>query len=175
MNFKKLKTTTALSAIAGSILFYHASTSEAQTTSSAVLAVSASIASSCTISAAALGFGAYVDGANSTSSANITATCTNGTGYTILFNDTPDSAGIYRIYSGGATSATTSLFLESSFGATSGFSLAITNTANAISGTGNGSAQTIPIYGKIASGQITIASRVSGAYSRNLTLNLVYS
>ena len=172
---KKLKTTTALSVIASTLVFYHASTSVAQSvTSTATLAVSASIASSCTISTTGLSFGTYASGAATTGSATITATCTNGTGYTILFNEASDgtTAGTYRIYSGGTTSASSSLFLEASFGATSGFSLPITNSLNAISGTGNGSAQTLTLYGNIASGQTT---KVTGSFSRNLTLNLVYS
>ena len=170
---KKLKTTTALSVIASTLVFYHAATSVAQSvTSTATLAVSASIASSCSISTTAMSFGAYASGADTSGTATITATCTNGTGYTILFNETPDTTGIYRIYSGGTTTSTASLYLETSFGATSGYTLAITNAANAISGTGNGSAQTLTLYGKIASGQ---TSKVSGAFSRNLTLNLVYS
>ena len=170
---KKLKTTTALSVIASTLVFYHAATSVAQSvTSTATLAVSASIASSCSISTTAMSFGAYASGADTSGTATITATCTNGTGYTILFNETPDTTGIYRIYSGGTTTSTASLYLEASFGATSGYTLAITNAANAISGTGNGSAQTLTLYGKIASGQTT---KVSGSFSRNLTLNLVYS
>lgn len=172
---KKLKTTTALSVIASTLVFYHAATSVAQSvTSTATLAVSATIASSCSISTTGLSFGAYASGAATTGTATITATCTNGTGYTILFNEASDgtTAGTYRIYSGGTTSTTSSLFLEASFGATSGFTLPITNSLNAITGNGNGSAQTITLYGNIASGQTT---KVSGSFSRNLTLNLVYS
>jgi spore coat protein U-like protein len=175
MNYKKLKTTTALSAIAGSILFYHASIAEAQaTTSTAVLTVSASIASSCTITTTGLSFGTYASGAATTGSATITATCTNGTAYTILFNEASDgtTAGTYRIYSAGTVSATSSLFLEASFGSTSGFTSKITDTLNAITGTGNGSAQTITLYGNLASGQ---TGKVATAFSRNLTLNLVYN
>jgi len=172
---KKLKTTTALSVIASTLVFYHASTSIAQSvTSTATLAVSATIASSCTISTTTLSFGAYASGAATNGTATITATCTNGTGYTILFNEASDgtTAGTYRIYSGGTTSASSSLFLEASFGATSGFTLPITNSLNAITGNGNGSAQTITLYGNIASNQ---TGKVTGAFSRNLTLNLVYS
>ena len=177
LSFKNLKTRTALSCLTGAVLFYSATGSDvaAQTTSTATITVSASIAASCTITTAPLAFGTYnPGGADTTGTATITATCTNGTAYTINFNDTPDgvTSGTYKLYSAGTSAAATSLWLEASFGATSGFTNSITNgNTYTISGTGNGSAQSKTLYGKIASGQ---TGRVATAFSQTLTLNLVY-
>ena len=176
LSFKNLKTRTALSCLTGAVLFYSATGSDvaAQTTSTATITVSASIAASCTITTADLSFGTYNPSADTTGNATITATCTNGTAYTINFNDATDgvTTGTYKLYSAGTSAAATSLWLEASFGATSGFTNLITNgNTYTISGTGNGSAQSKTLYGKIATGQ---TGRVATAFSKILTLNLVY-
>jgi len=176
LSLKNLKTTTALSCLTGAVLFYSATGSDvaAQTTSTATITVSASIAASCTITTADLGFGTYNPSADSTGTATITATCTNGTPYNINFNDASDgvNTGTYKLYSAGTSASATSLWLEASFGATSGFTNLITNgNTYTISGTGNGSAQSKTLYGKILAGQ---TGRVSTSFSKIMTLNLVY-
>jgi len=176
LSLKNLKTTTALSCLTGAVLFYSATGSDvaAQTTSTATITVSASIAASCTITTANLSFGTYNPSADSTGTATITATCTNGTPYNINFSTAPDGATTdnYKLYSAGISASASSLWLEASFGATAGFTNLITNgNTYTISGTGNGSAQSKTLYGKIATGQ---TGRVATSFSQTLTLNLVY-
>jgi len=176
LSLKNLKTTTALSCLTGAVLFYSATGSDvaAQTTSTATITVSATIAATCTITTANLSFGTYNPSADSTGNATITATCTNGTPYNINFSSAPDgvTTDTYKLYSAGTSAAASSLWLEASFGATSGFTNPITNgNTYTISGTGNGSAQSKTLYGKIATGQ---TGRVATSFSKIMTLNLVY-
>jgi spore coat protein U-like protein len=144
-------------------------------TSTATITVSASIASSCTITTGNMAFGAYDSGATSSATATIAANCTNGTPYNIYFNETSDGpvAGAYKLYAGGSSaSGQSSDFLNVVFGATSGFSNIITNgTTYTISGTGTGSSVDKTLYGRIASGQ---TGKSATSISMNLTLNLVY-
>jgi spore coat protein U-like protein len=176
LNKQFLKSTTALTLLTGALFINSDFSLNAQAaTSTATITVSASIASSCTITTGNMSFGAYDSGLTSSATATIATNCTNGTPFNIYFNETTDgpTAGAYKLYTaGGLASGQASDYLEAVFGATSGFSLIITNgNTVTISGTGTGALVNKTLYGRIASGQ---TGKSATSFSRNLTLNLVY-
>ena len=160
------KSTTALTCLIGSLIISSESGMSATTTTGQMVA-SSSVAASCTISAASMTFAAYT-GTTISATSVITANCTNGTSYTISFNDTA-TGGIYYL-----TNTTTGLTdsgnrLEAGF--TNG-TTAMTAGAATITGTGTGSSATPgTITGTILLNQ---TGKTAGTYSKSMTLNLVY-
>ena len=160
------KSTTALTCLIGSLIISSESGMAVVTTTGQMVA-SSSVAASCTISAGTMTFAAYT-GTTISATSVITSNCTNGTSYTISFNDAA-TGGIYYL-----TNSTTGLTdsgnrLEAGF--TNG-TTAMTAGAATITGTGTGSSATPgTITGSIASGQ---TGKTAGTYSKSMTLNLVY-
>jgi spore coat protein U-like protein len=161
------KSTTALTCLISALIITSES-ARAQTTTTGSMAVSSSVASSCTISAASMTFAAYA-GSLITANSVITSNCTNGTTYTISFNDTPTSSPKYYLVRSGGSASVTSDVLEVTF--TNGVSTMI-NGAATITGTGTGSSATAgTITGTIAASQ---TGKTAGTFSKTMTLNLVY-
>ncbi len=74
---------------------------KAQTTTTGSMVVSTSVSASCTIAADTMTFAAYAQ-SEITATSVITANCTNGTAYTISFNDTLlDSGSAYYLLRSG--------------------------------------------------------------------------
>jgi spore coat protein U-like protein len=119
-----------------------------------------------------MSFGAYTNSAI-TSSTNVIVNCTNGTTYTISFNDTPPSTpGSPKYLLANTTSGLESNTLEITF--KNAANQTMTNGAATITGTGTGSAVTLSgaITGTIAAGQLS--GKPAGTYSTTMTLNIVY-
>jgi spore coat protein U-like protein len=113
-------------------------------------------------------FAAYTSSLITATSA-ISVNCTNGTTYTVSFNDTPDTGSIYYLVRSGGTSATASDRIEVTF--TNGVST-MTNAAATITGTGTGSSAAAgTITGTIAGSQ---TGKTAGSFSKTMTLNLAY-
>jgi len=171
---KKAKTTTALTCLIGTMLFTQNAESQLTTTTGS-LVVSTSVASTCTVAAGAMTFAAYAQ-STITAFSTVTVNCTNGTTYTVSFNDTPPGIGqgassgsVYFLVRSGGSSATSSDRLEVSF--TNGSST-MTNAAATITGTGTGSSSAAgTITGTIAGSQ---TGKTAGSYSQTITLNIVY-
>ena len=128
--------------------------------------------SSCSVSAENMNFAAYT-GSLITATSTVSVECTNGTGYSISFNDTPDAAPAYYLVRVGGNSATASDRLNVIFTNTAGSTM--TNGAATISGTGTGigsSAVAGTITGTMAAGQ---TGKTAGSYSKIMTLNIVYN
>ena len=161
------KTTTALTCLLGALII-STNNSKALSTTTGSMVTSASIASTCTVSAATMAFGAY-DGNLATATSVVTANCTNGTTYNISFNDTPDATPAYYLVRSGGASTTLADRLNVTF--TNGVST-MTNAAATISGTGTGSSATAgTITGTIAASQ---TGKTAGTFSKTMTLNIVY-
>jgi len=161
------KSTTALTCLIGSLIISSESGMSATTTTGQMVA-SSSIAASCTISAGAMSFVAFTNTTISATSV-ITANCTNGTSYTISFNDAATAGGLYYLTNTTTGLTDTNNRLEASF--TNG-TTAMTAGAATITSTGTGSTATPgTITGTIATGQ---TGKTSGTYSKSMTLNLVY-
>ena len=161
------KSTTALTCLIGSLII-SSEYGMAVTTTTGSMIASGSVASTCTVSGATMSFAAYT-GSQITASSVITANCTNGTTYTISFNDTPDSTPAYYLVRSTGSSANASDRLEVTF--TNGVST-MTNGAATITGTGTGSSATAgTITGTMAASQ---SVKTAGSYSKTMTLNIVY-
>ena len=162
------KSTTALTCLVGALII--SSDLGAQTTTTGSMIASGSVASTCTVSGATMAFAAY-EANTITATSVITANCTNGTTYTISFNDTPDSAPTkYYLVRSGGSSATASDRLEVTF--TNAAGATMTNGAATITGTGTGSSAAAgTITGTMAASQ---TGKTAGSYSKTMTLNIVY-
>ena len=136
-------------------------------TATTTFQVTATVAASCTISATNLAFGNYtlaqLDGTST-----ITATCTNGTTYTVGLD-----AGTFS----GATTLTRKMTGPSAGGLA--YSLysdtsRTTNWGNAsgtwVSGTGTGAAQTLTVYGRIPANQTASL----GSYSDTVPVTITF-
>ena len=161
------KSTTALTCLVGTLII--SSDLRAQTTTTGSMIASGSVASTCTVSGASMAFAAYT-ASEITATSVITANCTNGTTYTISFNETPDVTSKYYLVRSGGSSATAGDRLEVSF--KNGAGATMTNAAATITGTGTGSAATAgTITGTMAASQ---TGKTAGSYSKTMTLNIVY-
>ena len=162
------KSTTALTCLVG-VLIISSDFGLAQTTTTGSMIASGSVASTCTVSGSTMAFAAYSN-TQITATSVITANCTNGTTYTISFNDTPDSVTKYYLVRSGGSSATASDRLEVTF--TNAAGATMTNGAATITGTGTGSSAAAgTITGTMAASQ---TGKTAGSYSKTMTLNIVY-
>jgi spore coat protein U-like protein len=127
--------------------------------------------SSCSVSASNMNFADYT-GSLITATSTVSVECTNGTSYSISFNDTPEATPAYYLVRVGGTSAIASDRLNVTFTNTAGATM--TNGAATISGTGVGilsSATAGTITGSIAASQ---TGKTAGSYTKTMTLNIVY-
>ena len=114
-----------------------------------------------------MAFGTY-NGAVANSTSTVSVTCTNTTPYNVGLN------------AGTATGATVttrqmtngSAVLSYSLTSDSGHSVNWGNTVgtNTVAGTGNGSAQSLTVYGQVAAGQYV----TPGAYADTITATVTY-
>lgn len=134
--------------------------------------VTATIISSCSITANDLAFGNYdpLSGTHLDQTTTISVTCSNGASYDIQLSAGLSGNVAARTMDDDATSTSTlnySLFRDSSRTLNWG----VTNGTDTFQGTGTGSAQTVTVYGRIPSGQTT---PVVGAYTDTITATIEY-
>jgi spore coat protein U-like protein len=137
-------------------------------TSTTTFTVSTTIQATCLVSATSLAFGTYT-GLVADSASTVSVTCTNTTPYNIGLNSgTASGATVTARKMAGPNSALLnySLFTDTSrtlnWGETAG--------TDTVSGTGNGSAQTLTVYGRIPAGQYL----APGNYSDTITATVTY-
>ena len=143
-------------------------TSAHAATATASFAVTATVQATCLISATAMAFGTYT-GVQADTTSTISVTCTTSTPYTVGLN-----AGLAT----GATVTTRKMVGPSA--ATLAYSLSsdgpravnwgMTVPTDTVAGTGNGSAQALTVYGRIAAAQFV----APGAYSDTVTATITY-
>ena len=161
------KSTTALTCLFGLWIVSNIP-AQASTTTTGTMAVSTTVSATCTVSAGNMTFAAYT-GSLITATSAISVNCTNGTTYTVSFNDTPDSTPAYYLVRSGGSSATASDRIEVTF--TNGSST-MTSAAATITGTGTGSSAAAgTITGTLAGSQ---TGKTAGSFSKTMTLNLAY-
>jgi spore coat protein U-like protein len=157
-------------ALAVCFLFPWAGTSHAASTTT-TFAVSATIVATCTInSASTLNFGNSIGvlAANVDQQSTIQVTCTNTTPYTIALDAGTGSGAtvaVRKLTSGGAT-INYSLYTSNTYGTAWG----VTGGTDTVAGTGNGSAQSYTVYGRIPP-QTTPAP---GTYTDTITVTVGY-
>jgi len=139
-------------------------------TATATTAVSATVQSTCLITAGSMAFGTYT-GVQADSTATISVTCTNTTPYTIGLNAglgvTPTATVTTRHMTGPAA-ANLNYGLYSDAGRANNWGL--TPGTDTVAGTGNGAAQPLTLYGRVAAAQFV----APGAYTDTVTATVTY-
>lgn len=159
--------------IAGALIVPVGSAFAAPTTTTTTFGASATVTSTCTVSAANLSFGNVDPLVNATTAtaaqADITVTCTKGTTYDVGLDAglATGATVTTRAMTSGANTLSYGLFSESTHTTNWG------NTVNTdtVSGTGTGASQILTVYGQIPSGQNTTPA---GAYTDTITVTVTY-
>ncbi len=143
----------------------------AATTKTTTFVVQAQISADCTIAATNLNFGTLgLLAANADSTSTLTATCTNTTPYSLAMDKgtVAGSTTTGRLL-GGTGAATLPFALYRDSGRTQNWGETVgTDTA---SGTGNGLAQTITVYGRVP---IQASTPAPGTYTSTITVTVTF-
>jgi spore coat protein U-like protein len=137
-------------------------------TTTTTFSVTATVTATCQVSASTLAFGSY-SAAQADASTTISVSCTNLTAYVVSLDAGTGS---------GATTSTRKMTGPS--GQTLNYALFQDSTrlvnwgnvagVDTVAGVGNGSAQSISVYGRIAASQFSTA----GSYSDTVTVTITY-
>ncbi|MDI1238538.1 MAG: spore coat U domain-containing protein [Polaromonas sp.] len=139
-------------------------------TSTSSLTVSVTVPATCHITATALAFGIYT-GTVDLDPATLTITCSNTTAYTVALNAglgaNPAATVSTRHMNGPAASGLPyALFRDASRTLNWGQTIGV----DTVAGRGNGSPQTLTVYGRIAAGQLV----TPGSYSDTIIATITY-
>jgi spore coat protein U-like protein len=130
--------------------------------------VTATVQANCLVSATNLAFGTYT-GAAATSTSAVSVTCTNSTAYNVgLSSGLATGATVTTRQMTGPGSALLGYALFSDAGRTVNWGQTI--GTDTVTGTGNGSAQSITVYGQATAGQFV----TPGAYTDTITATVTY-
>jgi spore coat protein U-like protein len=158
---------TAPVAVLGLLALVLAPTPAAATTATTTFAVSATVQATCSVTATAMAFGTYSSTAASNSSSTVSVSCTNTTPYTIGLDAglTAGATVTTRQMKNGSALLNYALYSDS--GRTTNWG---NSTGSWVSGTGNGAAQALTVYGQVATGQYV----TPGSYSDTITATVTY-
>ena len=147
-------------------------------TSTATLSVSIVITASCTINPATLIFASTAGTSLITTAVNgsstVSVTCTSGSPYSIAMDNGSNASGSQRRMSSGANFLNYNLYVDSAHTlpwSTATSSTTCTTTGDCYLGTGNGSAQTVNIYGVVPT---TATAPPSGTYTDTVTMTITF-
>lgn len=148
-------------------------------TATANLTVQITITAACTINAATLNFGASVPGttlvaSNVDASTTVSVTCTNGSPYSIGMDNGANVSGSQRRMKSGSNFLNYNLYVDAGLTnawTTAASSSTCTTSNSCFLGTGNGSSQSVSIYGRVPS--IGIAPP-TGSYTDTVTMTITY-
>lgn len=147
------------------------SAAQAETRGSS-LSVSAKVTANCTVSTNAVAFGSVdtLSGSNVDASGGISVTCTNGTGWAATADAGGGTGATFasRKMASGSNLLSYSLYTDAS--RTSVWGDGTSSTAK-IANTGTGSAQTVPVYGRVFTGQ---TSAPAGDYADVVNVTVTY-
>lgn len=173
---KKIKafSTSALTTLLGTLLVLANISTSTATDVTATFSSTATVDSSCTISASAMTFAAYTE-TLITATTNVTTNCTFGTVGTVTLSTVSDAttATKYKLVRDNGSANTTSDVLEVSFTLTSDAST-LHNGAGSFVHTGTGApvVNTNLITGTLAATQ---TGKTAGTFSKSLTLTVTYT
>jgi spore coat protein U-like protein len=139
-------------------------------TTSTTFTVNATVAASCSVSGNTLNFGAYdpTSGIANDNSSMISVTCTNGTPYNVGLNADMWTGATVATRKLTDSTGTINYTLYKDSGRTNIWGQTIgTDTAT---NTGNGAAQALTVYGRIASGQ----NATTGSYADTITVTVTF-
>ncbi len=136
-------------------------------TSTANMGVSATVQSTCLIAATPLAFGTYT-GVLASTSTTLSVTCTNTTPYNVGLNAGLGTGATVtnRKMTGSSAVLNYGLYQDSAESVNWGQTVG----TDTVTGTGNGSAQSLTVYGKVPAGQYV----APGAYSDTITATVTY-
>lgn len=140
----------------------------AAATATTSFSVTATVQATCLISGNNLGFGTYT-GTAIPATTTLSVTCTNGTTYNVGLNPgTATGATVTTRAMTGPASATLSYALYQDSGHTTNWGQTVGTDTK--SGTGNGSAQTLTVYGQLSGAQYP----TPGSYTDTITATITY-
>lgn len=140
----------------------------AAATASTTFQVTATVQATCLISANPLAFGTYT-GTQADATSTLSVTCTNTTPYNVgLDAGTATGATVTTRRMTGPSSATLNYSLSSDSART--VTWGNTVGTNTVTGTGNGNAQSLTVYGRVAAGQFV----APGAYADTITATITF-
>jgi spore coat protein U-like protein len=168
MKFLNSINATLPAVVLGCLAIGLAPTSAIAATATTTFAVTATVQATCLVSATAMAFGTY-SGVTANSSSTVSVTCTNTTPYNVGLSAglaTGATVTTRKMTGPGAALLGYSLFSDSArtvnWGQTVG--------TDTLSGSGNGSAQALTVYGQLAAGQYL----APGAYTDTVTATVTY-
>ena len=147
-------------------------------TATGSLTVQITVTASCTISAATLNFGTLggtaVIASATNASANVSVTCTSGSPYSIGMDNGANASGSQRRMKSGTNFLNYNLYVDS--GLTNAWTTASSSTTCSTAnscylGTGSGSTQTVPVYGRMPA---VGSAPPPGTYSDTVTMTITY-
>ena len=147
-------------------------------TATANLTVQMTITASCTINAATLTFpstaGTSLTTTAVTGNTNLSVTCTNNSPYSIGMGQGNNYSGGSNRMANGSNYLPYGLYVNSSLTnpwTTGASNSSCTTTNDCYLGTGNGSAQSVPIYGQVPT---TATAPVPGTYTDTVLMTVTY-
>lgn len=137
-------------------------------TSTANFQVTAMVQATCMISAGNLDFGTYT-GTATTATSSISVTCTNTTPYNVGLNAGSSSGATVttrKMADSGGDTLSYGLYQDAAYSLNWGD----TTGTDTVAGTGDGSTQTLTVYGQLPAGQYV----TPGSYSDTVTATVYY-
>jgi len=163
-------------AVAGSLLAAGAAEAATATTN---MTVQMTVAASCTVSATTLDFGSQTltnIGVNIDATSTLTVTCSNSAPYNIAMNAGANDGGSgingrkLLIQGGGTETINYQLYRDSNRTNVWGFTTG-GGSPDVVTGTGNGTGQSVTVYGRVPAGQNNIKI---GTYTDTITVTVNY-
>jgi len=141
-------------------------------TTSSTLNVDATVTANCTVSTSPIAFGNVnpLSGSNVDASGGITVTCTNGTGWTAAADVGSGSGATYASRRMTDSGNLLSYNIYTNAGRTTVWGDGTGSTAT-IGNTGTGAAQSVTVYGRVGSGQVTVPP---GSYDDTVSVTVTY-
>lgn len=141
-------------------------------TATTTFTVTGTVVAACSVTAGGMSFGTTIPNpitANIDATSTITATCANGTPYTIALSagGGPGATFATRFMTNGGSTMTYSLYTNAARTAVWGTGAAGSTVA---AGTGNGAAQPITVWGRIPPQTVATA----GAYTDTITVTITF-
>lgn len=147
-------------------------------TSTAALTVQITITAACSVNAATLDFGTNAGTALLAAAVNasttVSVTCTSGSPYSVGMGNGQNATGSQRRMINGGNYISYDLYTDAGLlnaWTTASNSTTCTSTNSCILGTGNGSAQSIDVYGVVPS--VAVAPP-AGSYADSVTMTVTY-
>lgn len=142
-------------------------------TDTTTFTATATVTDSCAVSATNLAFGSFsvVDNADVDATSSVTVTCSNGSAYEVALDD-----GLYselgtvatrRMNDGGTNYLSYQMYDDALRSSIWGE----TTLVDVVAGTGDGADQVLTVYGRVPSGQQSVAS---GSYTDTVTVTVTF-